>query len=154
MLFFYMVLSFITLICQRWPVFGRTAGAANSFSRVERIYWPLRQLRYASRSLALFLGPSLALNTRDLCVSLSFGWQLWVKHSCTDLHICNFEESGATPVCRFFTRSLLLILEILETRHAKRRLGRLIIWAVYSHVFFLSLSPPDMLPFLSEKAQK
>lgn len=69
---------------ERWPVCGTTAGAVNSFSRVERIYWPLRQLRYTSRSLAPAPGPSLALNTGDLCVSLSFGWQLWVKHSRTD----------------------------------------------------------------------
>jgi len=37
----------------------------------ERMYRPLRQLRYTSRSLAPFLGPSFGLNTRDLCVSLS-----------------------------------------------------------------------------------
>lgn len=80
-LFFDLVLSFITMIYQCWPVYGRTAGAVGSFSRMERIYWPLRQLRYTSRSLAPFLGRSLALNTRDLCVSLSFGWQLWAKHS-------------------------------------------------------------------------
>lgn len=130
------MLSFITLIYQRWPVYGRTAGAVGSFSGMERIYWPLRQLRYTSRSLAPFSWPVFSLEHKGpLCVSLSFGWQLWVKHSSTDLHICNFEEVGATPVCRFFTHSFFLILEILEMRHAKHRLGRLIIRAVYLHGF-------------------
>lgn len=102
-----LVLSFITLIYQCWPVYGRTVGAIGSFSGMERIYWPSRQLRYTSRSLAPFLGQSLALNTRDLCVSLSFGWQLWAKHSSIDLHICNFEEVGATPAYHFFLLSNL-----------------------------------------------
>lgn len=117
---------------------------------MERIYWPLRQLRYTSRSLALFLGQSLALNTRDLCVSRSFGWQLWAKHSSIDLHICNFEEVGTTPVYHFFPSPSFLILEILEMRHAKHRRGRLIILAVYLHGFF----PSDMLLFSFPKSGK
>lgn len=99
---FDLLLSFITLTYQCWPVYGRTAGAVGTFSGTKRIYWPLRQLRYTSRSLAPFLGQSLALNTRELCVSLSFGWQLWAKHSSIDLHICNFEEVGETPVHHCF----------------------------------------------------
>lgn len=65
---------------------------------MEKIYRPSRQLRCTGRSLAPFLGQSLGLNTRELCVSLSFRWQLWAKHSSIDLHICNFEEVEATPI--------------------------------------------------------
>lgn len=83
----------------------------------KRIYWPLRQLRCTSRSLALFLGRSLPPNRRDLCVSLSIGWQLWATHSSIDLHGLQFWRSKSRSFILAF--SFFLNLDILEMRPTK-----------------------------------